>query len=55
MTERTGTKPKTAEQVIGAFLMMHGIAPWEAGELIRWLKEDGFVIGQANGERGDKK
>lgn len=38
------TRPETASQVIGAFLMMHGVAPWEAEELIRWLSEDDFVI-----------
>lgn len=40
-----GTKPeKTASQIIGAFLMMHGVAPWEADELMRWLTKDGFEI-----------
>ncbi len=32
------------QPIVGAFLMMHGVAPWEADELIRWLAKDGFEI-----------
>ena len=40
----SGTKSETPSQTIGAFLMMHGLAPWEAEELLRWLDLDGFEI-----------
>lgn len=44
-----GTKAETHSQVIGAFLMMHNVAPWEAQELLWWLDAEGFEIVRKSG------
>lgn len=35
---------ETAQQIIGAFMMHMGQAPWEAENLLDWLHRAGFAV-----------
>jgi hypothetical protein len=43
-TEQRNTRGETAEQIIGAFMMHMGQAPWEAENLLGWLHRAGFEV-----------